>query len=113
MQIPDLEMAETYFRERDFEMAQKESREMLSISPDNYQAMMTLGNSYLYQKKYSQARQAYETLIEKAPGNPAGYFRLSNLGAVAPGYYANLVVLDELDDLKINEVFYRCRLVAR
>jgi adenine deaminase len=51
--------------------------------------------------------------IQMATINTAGYFRLSGLGAVAPGYYANLMVLDELDDLKINEVFYRGRLVAR
>jgi len=51
--------------------------------------------------------------IQMATINTAGYFRLNNLGAVAPGYYANLMVLDSLDELKINEVFYRGRLVAR
>jgi adenine deaminase len=45
--------------------------------------------------------------------NTAGYFGLKNLGAIAPGYDANLMVLDSLDELKINEVFYQGQLVAR
>jgi adenine deaminase len=50
--------------------------------------------------------------IQMATINTAGYFRLDGLGAVAPGYYANLIVLDDLNSLKINEVFYRGELVA-
>ncbi|HUV75381.1 MAG TPA: amidohydrolase family protein, partial [Dehalococcoidales bacterium] len=51
--------------------------------------------------------------IQMATINTAGYFRLDGLGAVAPGYFANLIVLDDLPTLKINTVFYRGRLVAR
>lgn len=51
--------------------------------------------------------------IQMATITPAGYFRLSDLGAIAPGYYANLIVLDQLQDLKIKEVFYKGKLVAR
>jgi adenine deaminase len=51
--------------------------------------------------------------IQMATITTAAYFKLDNLGAIAPGYYANLMVLDSVEELKINEVFYRGHLVAR
>ena len=51
--------------------------------------------------------------IQLATINAASYFRLDGLGAVAPGYFANLVVLDSLDKFTVDLVFYRGRLVAR
>jgi adenine deaminase len=45
--------------------------------------------------------------------NTAEYFRLDGLGAVAPGYQANLVVINDLSSLQIDMVFYQGRLVAR
>jgi adenine deaminase len=51
--------------------------------------------------------------IRMATINTAEYFRRDRLGAVAPGYFANLIVLDDLADFKINTVFYQGRLVAR
>jgi adenine deaminase len=44
--------------------------------------------------------------------NPAQYFPLPDIGAIAPGYQADLVVLENLDELKINQVFKAGRLVA-
>ncbi|TET68959.1 MAG: adenine deaminase [Dehalococcoidia bacterium] len=51
--------------------------------------------------------------IQMATINTAEYFRLDRLGAVAPSYRANLIVLDDLPDLQIDMVFYQGRLVAR
>jgi len=51
--------------------------------------------------------------IQLATINTAVYFRLDGLGAIAPGYFANLVVLDDLHDFKIEMVFYRGKMVAR
>ena len=51
--------------------------------------------------------------IQMATINTAGYFRLEGLGAVAPGYFANLIVLDSLADFQVKMVFYRGRMVAR
>jgi adenine deaminase len=51
--------------------------------------------------------------VQMATINAANYFRLAGLGAVAPGYYANLIVLDDLADFRVNTVFYRGRVVAR
>ncbi len=51
--------------------------------------------------------------IQMATINTAEYFRLSGLGAVAPGYRANLAVLDDLESLKATQVFYDGKLVAQ
>jgi adenine deaminase len=45
--------------------------------------------------------------------NTAQYFGLRHLGAVAPGYQADLIVLDNLQDLHVEMVFKAGRLVAR
>ena len=51
--------------------------------------------------------------IQMATINTANYFRLEGLGAVAPGYYANLIVLDSLEDFQVKTVYYRGKVVAR
>jgi adenine deaminase len=51
--------------------------------------------------------------IQMATINTAERFRLDRLGAVAPGYVANLIVIDDLSRLQVDMVFYRGRLVAR
>jgi len=43
--------------------------------------------------------------IQLATINTADYFRLDGLGAVAPGYFTNLIVLDDLHDFK-NRCFH-------
>jgi len=50
--------------------------------------------------------------IQMATINTAEYFRLNRLGAVAPGYRANLIVIDDLSGLHIDKAFYHGRLVA-
>lgn len=51
--------------------------------------------------------------IQMATLVPATYFRLEGHGAIAPGYWANLVVVDDLADFRAESVFYRGRLVGR
>jgi adenine deaminase len=50
--------------------------------------------------------------IQLATINPAVYFRLQGLGAIAPGYFANLIVFRDLDSLVPEQVFYRGKVVA-
>jgi len=45
--------------------------------------------------------------------NPARYFGLNDLGAIAPGYRADIAVLDGLDEPRVVRVFKDGRLVAR
>jgi len=51
--------------------------------------------------------------IQLATINTSGYFHLDGLGAIAPGYFANILVLDDLDSPSVHTVFYRGRMVAR
>ena len=51
--------------------------------------------------------------IQMATINTAEYFGIKNLGAIVPGYCADLVVFDDLKKLKISKVFKDGKLVAR
>jgi len=50
--------------------------------------------------------------IQMATINPARYFPLPGIGAIAPGYQADLVVLEDLKTLTVSQVFKAGRLVA-
>jgi adenine deaminase len=50
--------------------------------------------------------------VQLATINPATYFRLSARGGIAPGYLANLIVADDLSDLRARQVYHRGQLVA-
>jgi len=52
------------------------------------------------------------TAIQMVTLNPAERFRLHDRGAVAPGYRADLVVLDSLRELRVRKVFHSGALVA-
>lgn len=51
--------------------------------------------------------------LQMATINPAQYFRLDGLGAVAPGYLADLIVIADLSTLDIEMVFHQGELVAK
>lgn len=46
------------------------------------------------------------TAIQMVTLNVANYFHLSRRGAVAPGYRADLVLFDDLQDIRVKDVFY-------
>jgi adenine deaminase len=50
--------------------------------------------------------------IQMATINPARYFPLPGIGAIAPGYQADLVVIEDLNEFRIGQVFKAGRLVA-
>ncbi len=50
--------------------------------------------------------------VTMASLNPARYFGLEGYGAVAPGYWAHLIVLDDLEAFQVGDVYYRGRRVA-
>jgi adenine deaminase len=52
------------------------------------------------------------TAVQLATLNPAQYFGLRGRGAVAPGYRADLVVLDELETFRVKQVYKDGRLVV-
>jgi adenine deaminase len=51
--------------------------------------------------------------VRLATINCAEYFKLDKLGAIAPGYIADMLVLDSLDEPRVEMVFKRGRLAAR
>ncbi len=51
--------------------------------------------------------------IQMATINTAEYFRLERLGAVAPGYWANLIVSSDLAIFAVDAVYYRGQLVGK
>ena len=51
--------------------------------------------------------------IQLASLNPARYFGLRQLGAIAPGYQADIVVLESLESLEVFRVYKKGRLVAK
>lgn len=53
------------------------------------------------------------TGIRMATLQPANYYGLADMGAVAPGYIANLLVLDDLEEVKVSDVYYEGKLVCK
>jgi len=53
------------------------------------------------------------TAIQMATINPAEYFGLNNVGAIAPGRQADLLVFSDIKNPVIEEVYFRGNLVAR
>ncbi len=51
--------------------------------------------------------------IQLATINPAEYFGLKGLGAIAPGYFANFIVIDDLFNFQVTMVFYQGEVVAK
>lgn len=46
-----------------------------------------------------------ETAIQMATLNPASLYKMKNKGAIAPGYIADFIILDDLNTFKINSVY--------
>ncbi|MDD5402069.1 MAG: adenine deaminase [Dehalococcoidales bacterium] len=50
--------------------------------------------------------------IQMATINPAQYLGLKKVGAIASGYYANMITVADLNAMETSEVYYRGRLVG-
>jgi len=73
----------------------------------------------LYDHINSMVRRAVKygihplTAIQMASINTAEYFKIANLGAIAPGYQADMLVFDNLSDFKPTMVFKKGEMVAK
>lgn len=54
-----------------------------------------------------------ETAIQMATLNPSVLYKLNNKGAVAPGFIADFILLDNLDEFKINSVYKEGSLIVK
>jgi adenine deaminase len=52
------------------------------------------------------------TAIQMATINSARYFMLNELGAIAPGYYADMIVFDSLENIQVRKVYKNGKLVS-
>ena len=99
-------MAEIYLRKRDFALAQEQALEILKMRPQNFQARLILGNAHMYRNKVTQATDIFKSLIETAPDNPVGYYRLGLLQRNLSQYDAAMANFEKA--LSINPQAYRC-----
>ena len=90
----------------------KNSRRFLFVTDDRHPKELLEGHIN------SMVRDAVEwgmdpiLAIQMATLNTAEYFRLDHLGAIAPGYRADIITFDHLDRFQIKKVFKDGRLVA-
>ena len=54
-----------------------------------------------------------ETAIQMATLNPASLYKMKNKGAIAPGYIADFIILDDLESFKINSVYKKGQCVVK
>ncbi|MBI5552901.1 MAG: adenine deaminase [Desulfobacterales bacterium] len=89
------------------------ARRMLWCSDDRH-AHDLLAEGHIGQMVRRAVRGGVDPIvaIQMATLNPAEYFRLDEVGAVAPGRRADLVVLDDLNDPVVRQVYSNGRLVA-
>jgi tetratricopeptide (TPR) repeat protein len=74
-----LMMAEMNLAERDLDGAEREAREVLANQAESYRATLILGNVALLRKDLTAAEKHYGALIQTAPRNPEGHFRMGLL----------------------------------
>jgi adenine deaminase len=89
------------------------ARQCMFVSDDRHPAdLIAEGGIDLCVRKAIQFGLDPIIAIQMATINPARYFPLPGIGAIAPGYCADLIVLDDLKEARVHQVFKRGRLVA-
>ena len=92
----------------------KNSRQFLFVSDDRHPAdILREGHiDFMLRKAINEGLDPIVAL-QISSLNAARYFGLADLGAIAPGYRADIAVLDGLDEPRVTRVFKDGRLVAR
>ena len=89
------------------------SRRCLLVTDDKHPAdLLEKGHIDGIIRKAASAGESVITGIQMATIQAAQCFGLRDLGAVAPGYQADILVLSNLDELEITDVFYHGRKVV-
>lgn len=69
----------------------------------------SINNSITYSIKYGLKP---ETAIQMATINTCNLYKLNDKGAIAPGYIADFIILDNLEEFKISKVFKEGKLIV-
>ena len=92
----------------------KNSRQFLFVSDDRHPAdILREGHIDFMLRKAIKEGLDPIVALQISSLNAARYFGLTDLGAIAPGYRADIAVLDGLDEPRVTHVFKDGRLVAR
>jgi adenine deaminase len=91
----------------------KNSRRLFFVTDDRHpKELLEEGHINSIVKRAIQLGTDPILAIQMATLNPAEYFRLDDLGAIAPGYRADLITFDHLGRFQIRKVFKDGALVA-
>lgn len=91
----------------------KNSRHLLFVTDDRHpKELLEWGHINSMVKQAIQRGLDPFLAIQMATVNPAEYFRLDDLGAIAPGYRADILTFDHLRGFRIKKVFKDGVLVA-
>jgi adenine deaminase len=91
----------------------KNSRHLLFVTDDRHpKELLEEGHINSIVKRAIQLGTDPILAIQMATLNPAEYFRLDDLGAIAPGYRADIITFDHLGRFQIRKVFKDGALVA-
>ncbi|MHB9154640.1 MAG: adenine deaminase [Endomicrobiales bacterium] len=89
------------------------NRRIIFVSDDRHPHDLLKGHLNLLVRRAIRRGVDPVDAIRAVTLNPAECFSLRDLGAVAPGYEADIVVADDLKDFNVSMVFQRGELVAR
>ena len=83
-----------YWANGDTELERRSYFRGLSADPDNIDLLINLGHSYLGDRRYDEALEAYKAVLRLSPGEPSATY---NSGLI---YRAKQMVADEIDAWK-------------
>lgn len=94
-------------------VTERNARRCLFVTDDKHLDELMLEGSIDYHvRRAIQAGIPAPTAIAMASLNAAECFRLADRGAIAPGYIADFLLLDDLEQLTIDRVYKQGKLVA-
>ncbi len=92
-------------------LKEKNTRKCMFVTDDRHPTDLLEHINYMVRKSVAAGIDPIK-VIQMASLNTAEYFKIQNLGAIAPGYKADILVFDNLVDFKPKMVFKSGNLVA-
>lgn len=92
-------------------LIKKDTRRCIFVTDDRHPADLKEHINYMVRKSVEAGINPIKA-IQMASINTAEYFKIQNVGAIAPGYKADMIVLENLIDFKPKQVFKDGNLVA-